>query len=500
MRNIEMPSFPASLGPGGPEGIHETDRNMSAELSAEENGGYDGAETGPEAKLAFAFLWAFLFVAFARPQDFLPGIGLTHLTLVSALLALVAYLGALAVGRARLLRSANLLIVLLLTAWFAIGIPFAIYRGGSFEIFTQTWLRTLLFFFLLTQTLTTISRVRMILWAIVISEVIVSLMSILPGRAALLEGDRLSGVNQGLLGWNFLGITFSVTLPFLAALFVSTASLLQKTLIAAALGSTMWAVILTASRGGFFGFVVSIVVTWWLVLRGSRSGRLLAMLIPIGLIVGVAKAPDVFWSRLQTVWTDSATTETYVLQPEAGNRSANKLSAESAEESTRGRQRLLESSLECTAKFPVFGVGVGAFPLYNGQSTGRPDGWLGTHNTFTQISSEAGIPALVLFLCLLFTVLSQMKRLRLQLAGNEKKAELRLFATATLAGTLIFAFQGFFAHIAYEYLFYYIAGIAAGLWTIAAEDAGRDAKENDRSGDFAAPDVATAPSAWRPEV
>ena len=100
MRNIEMPSFPASLGPGGPEGIHETDRNVSAELSAEENGGYDGAETGPEAKLAFAFLWAFLFVAFARPQDFLPGIGLTHLTLVSALLALVAYLGALAVGRA----------------------------------------------------------------------------------------------------------------------------------------------------------------------------------------------------------------------------------------------------------------------------------------------------------------------------------------------------------------------------------------------------------------
>jgi len=117
---------------------------------------------------------------------------------------------------------------------------------------------------------------------------------------------------------------------------------------------------------------------------------------------------------------------------------------------------------------------MGGFPLYNGRVLRRSDAWLGTHNTFTQLSSEAGIPALFLFLCLLFTMLGQMKKLGDQCASNQNKFELGLLAAATFASTLTFAFQGFFAHIAYEYLFYYLAGIAAGLCAIAQHDSSED--------------------------
>lgn len=353
-----------------------------------------------------------------------------------------------------------------------IGIPFAYYRGGSFDAFTQSWLRTLIFFFLLTQTLTTTSRVKKILWAVLLSELIASLVSILfQGKVGVLEGDRLSGVNQGLLGWNYLGISFSVTLPFLAALYLSAISATTRILLAVVLGSTMWTVILTASRGGFLGCVVSVVLTWWFVLRRSPRGRLLAVVIPIGLSIALLKAPDVFWSRLQTVWSSSSGAENYSARSEGSGHFVDKLDAESAEESTRGRQLLLENSLKYTTQFPLFGLGMGGFPLYNGRVLHRSDAWLGTHNTFTQLSSEGGIPALILFLCLLFTMLGQMKKLGDQCAGDQNKFELGLIAAATLASTLTFAFQGFFAHIAYEYLFYYLAGISAGLWAIAQHDA-----------------------------
>ena len=436
--------------------------------------------TAEQAKLAFAFLWTFTFVGFGRPQDLLPALEALHLTLASATLGLVAYLGALFMGRARLLWSTNLLLVLFLTAWFMVGIPFAYYRRGSFEAFTQSWLRTLVFFFLLTQTLTTISRVKKILWAVLSSELIASLASILlQGRAELQEGDRLAGVNQGLLGLNYLGITFSVILPFWAALYLSRISVPQRILLALALCSTMWTVVLTASRGGFLGFLIAAALTWWFVLRGSRRGRALAVLIPFGLIIVLVKAPDVFWSRLETIWTDSSATDVHSVWPQPGkNPTSKKLDAESAEDSTRGRELLLENSLKYTAEFPVFGLGIGGFSTYNGKLLHQADAWHGTHNTFTQMSSEGGIPALILFLWLLFTILGQMKKLSTQFAGDDNTMELRLIAAATLASTLIFAFQGFFAHIGYEYLLYYTAGIAAGVWTISRQNSHEEQGSN----------------------
>ncbi|MGB8523761.1 MAG: O-antigen ligase family protein [Candidatus Acidiferrales bacterium] len=301
---------------------------------------------------------------------------------------------------------------------------------------------------------------RKILWAVLLSELIACSASILlRGNPSLQQGDRLSGVNQGLLGWNFLGITLSVTLPFLAALYVSKRSAPRTTLLIAILGSTMWMLVLTASRGGFLGIVFSIILTWWFILRGSSRGRRVAVLLPLCLLIVLAKAPKVFWSRLQTTWSGSTSKMDFD--------AASAEDVASAEESTRGREMLLENSLKYTAQFPVFGIGIGGFPVYNGQKFHRPDAWLGTHNTFTQLSSEAGIPALVLFLWLFFTALARMKKIDIELAGDEKSTELRLLAKATRISLLAFAFNGFLAHIAYEYLFYYIAGIAVALWTIS---------------------------------
>jgi O-antigen ligase len=410
------------------------------------------------AELAFGFLWLFTFVLYARPEDIVPAVGAFHMTFVFGICAGLAYFGALVSGRARLLRSPELLIVLLLTAWFMLGIPFAYWRGGSFNLLTGVWFKTLFGFFLLTQILTTVGRIRQLLWAIIFSQLVATGASILlQGNGASQIGGRATGINQAMFGWNFLGITASVTLPYIAALYISRRSVLRTGALLLTVALTMWLLILTASRGGFLGVILSIALTWLVVLRGSRRGRFVGIVVAICLVIALAKAPDVFWGRLQTVW--------------GGSGSSVNATTESAEESTRSREFMLQQSIKYTLQNPIVGLGIGNFADYNDHLLQRPEEDFGTHNTYTQISSEAGIPALVLFLWLLQMIFLHSKKTARQFANDPENAELHLLARATLVSMASFAFGGLFAHIGYEYLLYYLAGISAGFWTITRENA-----------------------------
>ncbi|PYX87196.1 MAG: hypothetical protein DMG67_19760, partial [Acidobacteria bacterium] len=253
------------------------------------------------AKIGFFFLWLFTVAVYARPEDIVPELGQLHLTFVFGLCSGLAFLGALLSGNTRLLWSRELQIVLLLTVWYIVSIPFAFWRGGSFQILLNLWLKTLFIFFLLTQTLVTLERIRRLLWAIILSELFVTSFSIVQSSRVIWVGGRMLGVNLGMLGWNFLGIAAAVTIPYIAAIFVLRRSLLTTGLLAAAFFSMLWMVVLTASRGGLLNVVFSVVLTSLLVLRGSFRGRMVGVGIILTLVCAVCLAPQVFWQRLETV-------------------------------------------------------------------------------------------------------------------------------------------------------------------------------------------------------
>src|SRR6267143_3736581 len=77
-------------------------------------------------KWAFVFLWFFTLVHFGRPEDIfqIP----FHFQLIFGTAAALAYLAALITDRVRLLWSRELILVLLLTVWFIVGVPFAYWR------------------------------------------------------------------------------------------------------------------------------------------------------------------------------------------------------------------------------------------------------------------------------------------------------------------------------------------------------------------------------------
>ena len=404
-------------------------------------------------KLTFFFLWLFTVAVFARPEDIFPSLAPLHLTFVFGVCAGVTYLGALLWGHARLLWTRELTIVLLLTAWYIAGVPFALWRHGSFQTLTDVWLKTLLIFFLLTQALVTLDRIRKLLWAIILSELVVASLSIVLSSKAIWLGDRMLGFNLGILGWNFLGIAEAVTIPYVAAIFVARRSVLETSVLAAALISMTWMLVLTASRSGFLDVVFSTALTSLLVLRGSSRGKIIGAAIALAVVVAISLAPQVFWERVGTMW-------------DGPGASANKVAA-SARQSEEERGTLLTRSLEYTLEHPMFGLGLGNFVVANGTDVGQPGAWEGTHNTFTEISSEAGVPALFLFLGLLATALRNIKRIGKTLLNNPGVVELNLMARATLASLVSFAFGALFAHLAYEYYLFYLVAIGVGIQQVA---------------------------------
>jgi O-antigen ligase len=417
------------------------------------------------AKWSFAFLWLFTVAIFARPEDMFPSLGQLHLTLAFGLCAGLTYLGALTSGKARLLWTSELRLVLLLTGWYIAGIPFAIWRGGSLQVLTDWWLRTLFAFFLLTQTLVTLERIRKLLWAIIISELVVAGFSIVFSSSVLWVGDRMFGVNLGILSWNFLGIAVAVTIPYIAAMFISCRSFLKRILLLAAAGSMVWMLVLTASRSGFLDVLLSVGLTSLLVLRGSSRGRTVGFVIAPLLVVALGFAPGAFWQRIGTMWNTS----------EDGGASQTVAAAEMSQED---HEAVLIHSIQYTLERPIFGLGLGNFPLARGTELGRPDAWMGTHNTFTQISSEAGVPALVLFIALLATASRNMKRVGTASPNGPERTELSLMARATLASLLSLAFAICFAHIGYEYFLFYPVAIAIGIQQSARTTAATSAAPN----------------------
>jgi len=427
-------------------------------------------------QVGFGFLWLLTFVIYARPEDMFSSVGSLHLTFVFAALATLTCTAALLLKQAVIPCTAETKLILSLSMWFVIGIPFAFWKSGSLELLTHVWAKTVLVYFLLILTLQTLRRVYALLWAIILSELLATAFCILEPSKALWIGERIYGANAGFLAWNFLGIAAAMTIPYLAAMFIIRRSLLSTTLLIATSVSMMWMLILTASRGGFLNVVFSVVLTSVLVLRGTPRGKIAGVVIGAALLMAVIFAPPVFWDRLGTLW-NSHETSVFATGTHSG------LEQLAAEESTEGRLELLSRSVRYTIEHPLFGLGLGNFNLASGeQHNGQPNAWMGTHNTFTKISSEAGLPALALYLMLLVAILRSMYQIRRTALASPAGSELGLMSSATFVSVLSFVFGECVAHLAYDYYFFYIVAIAVGLRCIAAAKASVSDRGTEHSG------------------
>lgn len=335
-------------------------------------------------KVGFFLLCVFLFLMFGRPADFF--IPQLHLPLVTSILAML--IAVLTGGIAIVMRSKLGLLMTLLTGWFILTIPFSSYKGGSFTIITSLWMRSFLCFVLILAMSRRPMQIRRVIHLLASSLFLTSLLALAYGVAPhgrlQLPTGLLSGPNE-LAGAMIVGILYWVFI-----LFDSSCSKLYRLFGAMALLPMMMVLLKTGSRGGLLSLSIVLVILFFQI---SPMQKMVVSCSAIVLVVlAMLTLPEDLRQRFTTYFSsdDTQESEDHVDNPTG---------------STESRLYLLRRSVEFTLQNPVFGVGPDQFASYEdkvSREEGKRKGsWLGCHNTFTQISSETGLPGLGIFLALL---------------------------------------------------------------------------------------------------
>jgi len=190
---------------------------------------------------------------------------------------------------------------------------------------------------------------------------------------------RVSLESSGSIGnSNDLAAQLLLVMPFL--LFFMLGRNRWKVVRMAVLGLLLyglWIILGTASRGALIGLAV---VLLCILIRASLPQRLL-LIVFAGTITLLALAvlPSMTLTRLSSLFGSKE---------------------KEADESMESRKYLFKTSVKYTIEHPVFGVGPSQFANFEGKSSraqGLHGNWHVTHNTYTQVSSECGVPAFLFF-------------------------------------------------------------------------------------------------------
>jgi putative inorganic carbon (hco3(-)) transporter len=393
--------------------------------------------------LGFAYFGLILFmvVYFARPEDWIPGLSAVPLAKITGILILLALAFSFNQIRWHMPPEAIFLAVLVAQLWLA-AVFSPVWRGGAVNVMLD-FSKVLPLLLVIYGAVRSMNRLRNILWVQAASVAAIAFVSILHGHVR--EG-RLQGVLSGIYGnSNDLALANDLALPVCLALALLTKRMWMKIAWAIAMLAMIYAVALTASRAGAMALAVAALVCLWQL--GVRQRRYyLLLLAPLAVVAVWFYGGSSLEQRFAQTSIDSGT---------------NKPDSE-AEGSALQRKELLFRSLEVTATHPLLGIGPGNFPIISGN-------WHVTHNSYTQISAEGGILALVLYLLILWRAAANLSAVRkYSNVGNGT----RLFSMALAASFSAYLVGSFFGSDAYLFFPYCLVAYTTALRLIVRRSQG----------------------------
>lgn len=404
-------------------------------------------ESSAFQRLGFAFLLLFLFLAFSRIFD----VKFSGLRITGASYRIVLAMAILSGGFITALKTKVGRSLLMFTICFGLSVPFSVWKGGSTAIFTDNWLLYSFAAFLGTAGLIgTYAQARKAIntltWALFVFVIIANVFGETSTGRLFLEQGKFSNPNE-------MAQVILIGLPLWVMKMSSSEGMFEKGFAGGVSVLMLLTAFRTGSRGAMIAFVAMMAVMFF------RASSLAKMRMIIGgfLLVAflVTAMPSRLVSRYRTVAEDADDEEM-----DAGMR-------ESAQTSTASRKALLKTSLKFTIRHPLFGVGPGMFSvadnaeaIANGARKGQ---WLGTHNSYTQVSSELGIPAFIFYISAVWFALSLPYSLYKRTRDDPRTAEIASLALAIHYAMIVFAITILFEHIAYTQMLPVIGGLSAAL-------------------------------------
>lgn len=386
----------------------------------------------------FGSLVAFFLLYYYRPEDFIEPLTYIPMAKVVGTLAFGALLFGMA-GAERVKVPETIKLLWLLLLQMSICIPFAVWRGGAFDMVYGRFAKGVVIAMLISLVVVSLEEVRRLLWIQVSAVTLVIFFSIAMRNYGP-EG-RLFGVQKSILeNPNDLAINIAIAFP-LALAFMLQARAFKKVIWILGLGFMCVGVVLTGSRSGLLALITSVAVCIWeFGIKGKRRQLVVAAIIILVLGFGIAISNSHYRTRVESIVLGSGTEG---------------LRAEEAE-SIEARKELLKLSVTTAVDHPVFGVGPGCFLLLSGA------GWHVAHNSYTELAAECGVMALILFLMALFSAFKNLRTIQ-KSRRYQEDSEFALLTQALWAGLAAYLLGSAFASTEYTMYAYVVMGYTCAM-------------------------------------
>ena len=331
-------------------------------------------------------------------------------------------------------------------AWILLAAPFSVWRGGSLALLLDYvphgWIQ--LFYF--AAFAISVRHLRRLMFFLIVGDALLLVDCWWGGSMA---GGRLQ-IPDSMFFRNANDLSLQLLIAVTQFLYLLQEHAIWKR----ALGATGAAAALvfmlkTGARGAFVTIVVLGAAG---LLLGRHRLRSVLCAGPV-LAAGLLLAPSGVFHRVTLIGSDVSASAAGALD-------------EAARASERQRLALLQQSIAYAFDHPLLGVGPGQFAVAASEElmrAGHAPPWLGTHNSYTQVASECGLPAFLFYAAVIFLVLRSNLKIYRQAAGRcESRAESAL-AFCLFAGALAYAVDTLFFHVAYSSYLPAIAGMSIAL-------------------------------------
>jgi O-antigen ligase len=392
--------------------------------------------------VTFICLFIFSVVLFLRPYELIPALSsFTSMAFWVGIVTLVVFfVTQVAVEGNLTVRPREVNMVLLVGLAALLSIPFAIDPAEAWKEFNDIVIKTLLIFLVIVNVVRTEWRVRL-LWFLVLGVSIYLSINVISDYqagvfkigAAETNTQRVAGAIKGLFdNSNDLALHLVTMIPIAFALGIEKKGLTRKLVYFPITLLMVAAVIITFSRGGFLGLIAMTLVLARKLSRRNKTAALATVVL--GVIFFLAVAPASYSGRLATIF-DSASDITG---------------------SSSQRTQVLKRSILVALRYPLFGVGIGNFHHKSFQE-------LGTHNAYTQVAAETGIPAMIAYIIFLVHPLRKLRLMEREMFERNETSRFYYLTIGLQASLVGFMVASFFAAVAYQWYIYYLVGYAIAL-------------------------------------
>ncbi|HEY1373679.1 MAG TPA: O-antigen ligase family protein [Candidatus Binatia bacterium] len=329
-------------------------------------------------------------------------------------------------------------LILCLTAWAALTAPLSYSPEDSWGFLLNTYSRTLIVFWLVSNIINSSQRLYRTFWALSLMAVPLAVTAMVHFFSGVYfsptAADRIAGYDAPLTANpNDLALMLNLILPLTIALLLTHRRLSVRLLLLTAIFLSAAAVIMTFSRTGFLTLLTLLPLYLWK-LRHRRGRRwvwaLVLLILTCVPIVGPA-----YLDRLSTI----------------ANIEADKTG------SARERWADMSAAAAFTVDHPLFGAGIGQNHLAVQEERG-PDGGI-VHNVYLEYSSELGLIGLAIFLLFYFASIKSAASVQRR-AAEEGDTEMLYMGEAIQVSLIAFGVAAMFHPIAYHMYLFYFAGLA----------------------------------------